>query len=226
MNEHWLDPSVPAQQLAVVLPELEQIAQGNIIPPYRQFLNCIDRAYVQSVPLSILDVGAGCGHYGVALRKIGHPLAEGYVAVDCSEAFRDLARSQWPWMRFDVSDSSRLPYGDLAFDIVLHSACLMYSEDPLRDIREAARVSADWVILHRTPVAPVTHLRIAEAYGGTLQEQRFSEPDLFEMFEAAGLVLVQEETIFDTGDGHCHKTYLLRKNQQKTPFGSRDLGFK
>jgi len=213
MNEYWRDPSVPEQQLAVVLPELEQIAQGNIIPPYLQLMNAIERIHVQSMPTSLLDIGAGCGHYGVALRTIGHPLADGYLALDCSQAFRDLAVERWPWMRFDVADSSKLPYLDAKFDVVLHSACLMYAEDPIQDMREAVRVSADWVIFHRTPIAPVTHGRQAHAYGGTLQERRFSESDLFEMFEATGLALIEQETIFDTGDGHAHKTYLLRKDR-------------
>lgn len=214
MNEHWLDPSVPAQQLAVVLPELEQIARGNIIPPYRQFFNAIDRIHVQCQPISILDIGAGCGHYGVALRSRGYKLlADGYVACDCSPAFRDLALSHWPWMRYDAAESSKLPYADAVFDVVLHSACLMYAADPLQDIREAVRVSADWVIFHRTPIAEETHGRESEAYGGTVQERRFSESDLFAMFEATGLSLVDEETIFDAGDGNCHKTYLLRKDR-------------
>lgn len=210
MNDWWNDASVPAQQLAVVLPELAEIEAGNLIPPYRQAFACIDRAYKPG--MSLLDVGAGMGHYCEALRLTGRPIWRHYTALDASEAFKAAAAERWPLMRYDIGQASNLPYPASSFSIVLSGACLMYAANPGRDIWEAARVSSEYVIFHRTALAPETVTLETEAYGGSVRETRFAEVDLLKMFETSGLSVVHVETIFLNPDGYAHKTYLLKKD--------------
>jgi hypothetical protein len=90
----------------------------------------------------------------------------------------------------------------------------MYASDPLNDIRELARVSSGFVILHRTPIelSGKTYQSEQEAYGHTMLETRFSEADILAMCETAGLSVMHSETIFETADGRAHKTYLLQKD--------------
>lgn len=210
MNELWTDPAIPAQQLAVVKRELEQVAEGKFVTPYAQFFECLDRV---PDPLGILDVGAGCGHYGEAMRLTGRGLWRYYTAIDASATFRMVALAQFPWMSYDVGMASYLPYRASAFSVVLSSACLMYAADPMNDIRELARVSSGYVILHRTPIdlGGKTHQIEQTAYGQTFLETRFAEADLMAMFEAAGLSVCHVETIFETQDGRAHRSYLLKK---------------
>lgn len=210
LNTWWTDPSVPEQQLSVVLAELTEIQSGNMIPPYLQFFECLKR--IKEPIYGLLDLGAGCGHYGAALKLLGHTARHGYVAYDISQAFRAVAARQFPWMNYHVGDTAKLPFGDAVFQVVLSSACLMYAEDPERDAWEAMRVSSQYVLFHRTPLAAETVLLEQEAYGGTVCERRWKREDLFAIFEACGLSLVHEETIFENPDGYAHKTFLLKKD--------------
>lgn len=221
MNDWWNDPSIPVQQLAVVRLELAQLQDwsvsqggGETISPYRQFFACLDAIpKCNGSKLKLLDIGAGVGHYGEALRVVGYyPRWADYRAVDMSAAFREAAVAEFPWIKYDIGCASNLPYKPSSFDVVLSSACLMYAEDPMRDIWEATRVSSGHVIFHRTPIEKETRKVEAEAYGGTVLETRFSEADLFGMFDKAGLSLVHAETIFEMPDGYGHKTYLLKKD--------------
>lgn len=220
MNDWWNDPSIPAQQLAVVRRELAGLAAwagsqgGPASQPYQQFFACVD-----AIPkpfgfkLNLIDIGAGVGHYGEALRIAGYsPKWIGYRAMDCSEAFQAAALAEFPWMKYDVGLASSLPYPAASFDVALSSACLMYAENPQRDIWEATRVSSGYVIFHRTPIEKETRKLEAPCYGGTVLETRFSEVDLFTMFDNAGLSLMHTETIFEMPDGYAHKTYLLKKD--------------
>lgn len=219
MNDWWNDPSVPAQQLAVVIKELAEIRDGGVLPvPYRQFFACLDLIPKLGSGFEshwngrgLLDIGAGMGHYGEALRLHGRMIWNGYVAVDASKSFKDAASIVFPWMKYYVGSAANLPFKQSSFYVVLSSACLMYAEDPMCDIWEATRVSSGYVIFHRTPIDKETRKVEAEAYGGTVLETRFSEADLFGMFDKAGLSLVHTETIFEMPDGYGHKTYLLKK---------------
>jgi len=211
VNEAWNDASIPAQQLAVVRPELARIAEGMPVPPYEQFFACLDR--IPDAAGSILDVGAGCGHYGEALKLTGRRIWMEYRALDTSASFKAMAAEAFPYLRFDVGMASSLPYHSAQFAVVLSGACLMYAADPLHDIRELARVSSGYVILHRTPIdlGGKTHQVEQEAYGQAVLETRFAEADLLAMCETAGLSVFHVETIFETSDGLAHRTYLLKK---------------
>lgn len=81
----------------------------------------------------LLDVGAGTGHVTEAFRRRGHPV----VAVDASRAM--LAKNPSP-LRVRA-DAARLPFREGAFVLAFESNLLHHVGDPVRVLREMARVA-------------------------------------------------------------------------------------
>jgi len=68
----------------------------------------------------------------------------------------------YPAIRFDVEDATRLRYNSDSFDIVVSGCCLLHISEYEKAIAEAARVSREFVVFHRTPVLHMTGPRLHE----------------------------------------------------------------
>jgi SAM-dependent methyltransferase len=93
---------------------------------------------VESLPIRagdrVLDVGAGPGHYTIAMHALGATVA----AVELSAA--ELRRDGRPPAGALVGDGRRVPFADATFDAVLCSNMLEHTPDPLAVLDEIARV--------------------------------------------------------------------------------------
>lgn len=89
---------------------------------------------------NLLDLGCGDGRVGLCLSDGGRSVSLAdiidYRHTDCSALHFHL-----------MADSSKLPYGDAAFDTVLLLTVLHHSSNPLSLLREAARVTRHRLIL-------------------------------------------------------------------------------
>lgn len=210
----WQDPAIPARQyVLIVKSELELFRAGSIQEPYAAFLRCIRRlpAMMNRNGTTFLDAGASGGYYSEILRRSGFQYD--YVGMDFSPAFRELALRLYPGIVFDIGDARQLPYPTSSFDIVLSSAVMMHNLEYEHVLAEAARVSKQYVLLHRTPVETERRTRywIKEAYGVPCLEIHFNESELFNLFAKYGLsVIWQDDVFFDGSFGH--RDYLLQKD--------------
>jgi ubiquinone/menaquinone biosynthesis C-methylase UbiE len=101
-------------------------------------------ALVAALPahaVDALDVGCGPGHTALAIA----PRLQTVVAIDLSEAMlaqaRQLARQRGlATVRFEHGDAAHLPFADASFDVVTSRYCAHHFADPLRVLREVARV--------------------------------------------------------------------------------------
>jgi ubiquinone/menaquinone biosynthesis C-methylase UbiE len=141
-----------------------------------------------------------------------------YQGCDFSPAFIRIARQIYPAIRFDVEDATRLSYDADSFDIVVSGCCLLHIPEYEKAIAEAARVSREFVVFHRTPVlhmmGPVFFTK--NAYGVEMLEIHFNEQQLVRMFAAHNLHLVDVNSHVSLpenrqGDVLFYKTYLCRK---------------
>ena len=85
-----------------------------------------------------LDVGCGPGALTAELvRRLG---ADAVSAVDPSEPFVAAARQRHPGVSVQRASAEQLPFGDEAFDAALAQLVVHFMADPVRGLREMARV--------------------------------------------------------------------------------------
>jgi SAM-dependent methyltransferase len=166
----------------------------------------------------LLEVGCGSGYYSEVFASLV-PDGVRYAGIDYSEAMIARARSNYPSTAFAVADATRLPYPDDAFDIVFNGVSLMHIIDYQAAIREAARVTGRYCVLHTVPVFDdhqTTYLR-KFAYGAPVVEVIFGRNELMSLCRDAGLRLQREWPCIPydvsevTGHRSTTETYLFTK---------------
>lgn len=87
----------------------------------------------------VLDVACGTG---VVARTVADRLggSGSVVGVDINEGMLAVARRVRPELEWRHGDAADLPFPDGSFDVVLCQAALMFFPDPVRALREMARV--------------------------------------------------------------------------------------
>lgn len=86
-----------------------------------------------------LDVATGTGVVARQLSRICGP--EGHVVgLDCNEGMLDVAQSVAPWVEWRLGPAEDLPFEDASFEVVTCQFGLMFFHDPIRALREIARV--------------------------------------------------------------------------------------
>jgi SAM-dependent methyltransferase len=89
----------------------------------------------------ILDVGCGPGALTAELvRQLG---PDAVSAVDPSEPFVAAARQRNPGVSVQRAAAERLPFGDRAFDAALAQLVVHFMPEPVRGLREMARVTRE-----------------------------------------------------------------------------------
>jgi SAM-dependent methyltransferase len=91
------------------------------------------------MPLGSRVLDVGCGE-GATLKHLGAPA--GATGIDIFEEKIEVARAALPGCRFVVGSAYELPFEDGAFDHLLVRDVVHHIDDPLRFIRECARVVA------------------------------------------------------------------------------------
>ncbi|MFO0775923.1 MAG: glycosyltransferase [Nitrospiraceae bacterium] len=208
----WESPEIPARQRALVDDELRQMWAGHA-PVIFQVLAQALRPFVRP-GIGVLEIGCASGYYAQVLEYLLSTSLT-YTGVDVSAAMVALARECDPGLDVRVGNGAKLEFTDGAFPIAVSSCVLLHVRDYADHIREAARVSSDVVVLHRTPIcrsAPTQYFRKL-AYGVETQELRFNEAELFRIAHEAGLrlheVLEYEQ---NQARDEFEATYVFRKS--------------
>jgi len=87
-------------------------------------------------PRTILDIGTGSGIFAEAFFNLGLEV----TGVDIQEPMLEAARTYVPGVSFQLASSESLPFEENAFDLVFLGMLLHESEEPLKTIKESARV--------------------------------------------------------------------------------------
>lgn len=135
----------------------------------------------------LLDIGTGTGGL---LEALAPRIASG-LGIDASRAMLALARARLAreglaHCTVRQGDMYRLPFPDAAFDTVTLQMVLHYAEDPAAALAEAARVLRPGGRLVVVDLA--AHDRADLAARLAHRWQGFSDPDLRDFLDAAGLV--------------------------------------
>ncbi|MCI2430813.1 class I SAM-dependent methyltransferase [Candidatus Acetothermia bacterium] len=112
---------------------------------------------------NLLEVGCGTAHF---TRWFANELGLDVVGVDLSPLMLQEARKYWQGPLL-LGDAMSLPFADKSFDVVAFVTSFEYIPDPIKALREAARVSRHGLILglmNRWSL-PTVRRRIQELFG-------------------------------------------------------------
>jgi len=150
-----------------------------------------------------IDVGCGPGALTTELvRRLG---ADNVAAVDPSEPFVAAAKERHPGVDVRLATAEQLPFGDDEFDAALAQLVVHFMADAVGGLREMARVTRpDGVVAAsvwdlaggRAPISLFWEAA-REEDANAIDESELAgarEGHLTELFEAAGLRVVEETT--------------------------------
>ena len=214
LRSAWQNEQLPQRQRRLVEKELTAFRQGHPVVAFDVFVRSLRDISGAAESSTLLEVGCSSGYYNEVLRHADLKIQ--YSGCDYSEPFIDLARDLYPELRFDVQDATALTYVDNAFDIVVSGCCLLHIPEYSAAIFETARVARSHAIFHRTPVmiGSPTKCYVKRAYGIDTVEFHFNEAELLELFEKAGLELLETHSWAEhiVGEkGKATRTYVCRK---------------
>jgi len=207
----WQSPAIPLKQRALVQQELAALYQGRPPVVYRVLADAL-RPFI-APDCRLLEIGCASGYYYEALEYLLNTRLS-YVGVDVSPAMVALAQRYYPHAAFHVGDGAALKFPDHSFRIAISSCVLLHVTDYPQHIEEAARVSSQIVVLHRTPVCrthPTSHYK-KFAYEIETHELRLNESEILNLCRDQNLELVKQLEY----DSHPERdefetTYVFRK---------------
>lgn len=208
----WQSPGIPLKQRALVQEELAALYRGRV-PMVYQILADAVRPFIKP-DCRMLEIGCASGYYYEVLEYLLYSRLT-YVGVDVSAAMVALAQRYYPRPVFQVGDGAALSFPDQSFHIAISSCVLLHVVDYPQHIEEAARVSSQIVVLHRTPVCrvrPTTHFK-KFAYGIETHELRLNESEILGLCRDQDLELVQRLEYDSHPDrDEYDATYVFRKS--------------
>ena len=152
----------------------------------------------------VIDVGCGPGALTAELvRRLG---AEAVSAVDTSEPFVAALRAREPGIDVRRAAAEELPYGERSFDAALAQLVVHFMADPVRGVREMARVTRPCGVVaacvwdHAGRGGPLSLFWEAaqELDRDVHDESRLAgarRGHLTELFEVAGVVEIEETAL-------------------------------
>lgn len=216
LRSAWKDERLPSGQRALVELQLKQYESGEPVIVFDVFVSALQKI-VDVSTRTLLEIGCSSGHYAEVIQMAGIPLK--YSGCDYSPAFINLAREKYPEFEFLVEDATSLNYSDQSYDVVVSGCCLLHIPEYKEAIKEAARVSRQFVIFHRTPVVigKAEQWFRKEAYGVETVEIHFNEIELLETFTKNNLdvldvlTLSDEYELSDKTEGKAVRTYVCKR---------------
>jgi len=154
-------------------------------------------ALINVPEIKLLDFGCGNGHYQSILSSYSHTTKWNYTGADLRPAFVQWCRQTYPGVQFEtVEDGRPLPFADNAFDVVLASSVLQYTQNPELTLAELRRVTQKYVLVSRLPTWKYqdSQIVVQHLHGAWGEEQYplhvFNRHRLEDHFEQAGFAVL------------------------------------
>jgi len=150
-DDSWNNCEVPKEQLKFVVKELEELHEGN--PPT---VYTVGAEALKAIPgrnkLTLLEAGCASGYYSEVISTlVGERFA--YTGFDYSEAMIAVAKNRYPNEKFLRLDIRNTELPGKSYDVVLSGAVIVHVKEWKEAVRELARITRTYLILHRTPVS-------------------------------------------------------------------------
>ncbi|NLJ50134.1 MAG: methyltransferase domain-containing protein [Candidatus Atribacteria bacterium] len=131
----------------------------------------------------ILDIGTGSGVFAEAFYQHGFET----VGIDANPAFIPLAKELTPQVQFMEGLAEALPFPDESFDLVFMGLVFHETDNRLKALQEAYRVTRfrvailEWPYLIQESGPPIAHRIIREELSRLANQTGFSWIEVFEL---------------------------------------------
>jgi ubiquinone/menaquinone biosynthesis C-methylase UbiE len=145
----------------------------------------LPKDFLKKLDGKLLDVGCGAGYF-TSLIKRSRPDLEIY-GVDFSRKAIEMAKKDFPEIKFLVASAHKLPFPDSFFDAVVMRQMLEHLKDPARALAEVKRVLKSGALFYSATPLEGDKLvlspskRLSRKYQGHLQ--RFSRDSLLSLLK-------------------------------------------
>ena len=206
----WKDPRIPEEQLKIVAEELEMLRRGNPPSVYTVAVEALNNIPATDT-LTLLDVGCASGYYYEVISTLAKKKFE-YTGADYSQSMLDLARKRYPDTEFRRLDIRHIDLSDKSYDVVFTGAVIVHVEEWKDAIRELARVSKSYLILHRTPITNGKSYKTEEkSYADVpILFNTFNKDELLDLLADCGFKKIFERNVYPDGErGLGYMTYVF-----------------
>ena len=218
----YTEPDIAGKQRVLVDQQLAAMREGCSPPHFASLGKLLQWLYdVLGDPscLTLLDAACATAYYADIIQHYVGDWIE-YYGIDFNPGMVTMAQNLYPGLPIvqgDVCDMDM--FNDQAFDIVLSGATIMHIDDWHSAVRELARVSRQWLILHRTWILPdtdtPTQVDKRDAYGHLVSYITFNERELITLIQECGFEIQRTVPSGETSLHHGNVTYLFERKQIK-----------
>ena len=212
MGNSWKDPRIPEEQLKIVVEELEMLRSGN--PPS---VYTVAAEALNNIPgtdtLSLLDFGCASGYYYEVISTLAKKKFE-YTGADYSQSMLNLARRRYPDTEFKRLDIRHIDLSDKSYDVVFTGAVIVHVKEWKDAVKELARITKSYLVLHRTPITNEKSYKTEEkSYAGVpILFNTFNKDELMNLLLGCGFNEIFELNVYpDRGRGSKYMTYVFER---------------
>ncbi len=208
----WKEASIAQSQRKLVESEISNALRG---APPRVFTALVDSLEpITNQGDSVLEIGCASGYAAEILEYLLHRSIQ-YTGIDYSEAMISMARDYYPEKTFFVADATSVPLSSNLFDVTISSCVLLHLSDPEAGVKEAVRLSAKYIVAHRTPICRERPTHTSKKFGYEVEmfEHTFNEVDFISMFDRNGASLV---SVIALSEDRARDTYNYNYIFKKT----------
>jgi len=218
LSKSYADPAIAPQQRQLVDQQLEAMRNGS--PP--EHFEVVGRILLQfreqTGSIKLLDAGCGSAYYSEIVNFFVPGWVQ-YVGVDYNPGMLDMAQQYYPVLPLARMDLRNLAMRDGAFDLVMSGAVIVHIKEWKAAVRELARVTRRWLLLHRTWLYTrnPTSVTVERHYDRDVYIVRINEGELLTLMTNLKMDLVMK---CDSGEGKLppgleNNTYMFER--QPTP---------
>ncbi len=217
MSNSW-EKADFSKQWSIAKPQLVALKSGDIPSVFGSLINLFDKYVPFSEHYKLLDCACASGYYFDVIRLLSHHDIS-YTGSDLAPSAIEIARARHPEIDWHVASIVNLPFDNKSFDIVMASGVLEHVPAWKDGISEMARVTRQYVIMHRLPISPTGEFQDGEMqmYGIPTVRYSFSFYEIIDMMKSHGFVLINSLDTYQT-DQIPEQTVLFKR----WPLGKTD----
>lgn len=162
ISNSWKSKNLPLRQLEVVEEEIAMLKGARPKNKKKKkakikaemMWNALADAIRECIPednLKLMEIGCASGYYS----ELFEYLLKGkflYSGSDYSEPMIELAREKYPDVDFSVLDVRKIDLEDRSCEVVFSAAVLEHVPEWIEGVKELARITDKYLILHKMPV--------------------------------------------------------------------------
>lgn len=211
-GDSWKNSKIPEEQSKIVDKELEMLRRGDPPLVYTVVAEALN-AIPGSNKLTLLEIGCATGYYSEVISRLVGKRVE-YTGSDYSDAMLTDAKKRYPNTKFLKLDIRHVELPDKAYDVVLSGAVLVHVKEWKEAVRELARITGSYLVLHRTPVTNAKSCRIEKKIYADVPVfyNTFNKNELMNLSSECGFSKIFEKNVCPhEKKGLGYMTYVLER---------------